>query len=97
MNILIHAVKFDANKLLIEFVESKLSKLERFEDKITTAEVFLKLDKDDEHGNKVVNVVLTVPGGKLDAETRSHTYEKAVDEAVDALKKQIEKYKSKSE
>ena len=97
MNILIQSVKFDADKKLLEFVESKLHKLERFEDNITTAEVFLKIDKDNENGNKVVNIILAVPGGKLDAETRSHTFEKAMDEAVDALKTQIEKYKNKKE
>lgn len=97
MHILIQSVRFDADQKLLDFVKTKLNKLERFEDKITTAEIFLKIDKDNENGNKVVNVVLAVPGGKLDAETRSHTFEKALDEAVNALKTQIEKYKSKSE
>ena len=45
MNVQIQSVKFDADKKLIEFVENKMSKLERFADRATGAEVILKLDK----------------------------------------------------
>ena len=48
MNVQIQSVKFDADKKLIEFVENKMSKLERFADRATGAEVILKLDKDFE-------------------------------------------------
>ena len=95
MNILIQSIKFDADQKLLSFVDTKIKKLERFDDAITTAEVFLKLDKDHEHGNKVVTITLSVPGDQLVAERRSHTFEEATDAAVDALKKQIEKIKHK--
>ena len=42
MNVQIQSVKFDADKKLIEFVENKMSKLERFADRATGAEVILK-------------------------------------------------------
>ena len=95
MTIEIQSVKFDASLQLTQFIETKLSKLERLLDKITTAEVVLKLDKDIEHGNKVVLITILVPGDKLFAERKSKSFEEATDDCIDALKKQIEKYKDK--
>jgi len=95
MNVQIQSVKFDADRRLVEFVENKMSKLDRFADRATGAEVILKLDKDHENGNKVATVTLHMPGDDLVAEGRSQRFEEAVDEAVDALKRQIEKFKEK--
>ena len=64
MNVQIQSVKFDADKKLIEFVENKMSKLERFADRATGAEVILKLDKDFEKGNKVATITLHMPGDR---------------------------------
>ena len=93
MNVQIQSVKFDADKKLIEFVENKMSKLERFADRATGAEVILKLDKDFEKGNKVATITLHMPGEDMVAEHRA--FEEAIDEAIDALKRQIEKFKEK--
>ena len=60
MNVQIQSVKFDADKKLIEFVENKMSKLERFTDRATGAEVILKLDKDFEKGNKVATITARI-------------------------------------
>ncbi len=95
MNIEIQSVKFDASQQLTQFIEAKLSKLERLLDKITDVEVTLKLDKNIEQGNKVVLINILVPGGTLFAERQSKSFEEATDECVDALKKQIGKYKEK--
>ena len=88
-------MKFDASKQLIEFVEKKMSRLERFEDSSTGVDVVLKLDKDSEKGNKVALVTLRVPGGDIVSEQRARTFEEAVDLALDALKRQIEKRKER--
>jgi len=95
MNVQIQSVKFDADKKLVEFVEGKMEKLERFADRATGAEVILKLDKDYEKGNKVATVTLRMPGEDMVAEHRARTFEEAVDEAIDALKRQIEKFKER--
>ena len=92
MNVQIQSVKFDADKKLIEFVENKMSKLERFADRATGAEVILKLDKDFEKGNKVATITLHMPGEDMVAEHRARAFEEAIDEAIDALKRQIEKF-----
>ncbi len=95
MNIGIQSVHFDADQKLVDFVEQKINKLERFLDDATGAEVTLKIDKDHEHGNKVATVILNVPGRDLVAEGRATSFEEAVDMAVEALKPQIEKHKRK--
>ncbi len=95
MNIQIHSVRFDADKKLIDFVHQKLEKLTQFDEDIVNAEVYLRLDKDQERENKISEIKLELPGGPLFARKQSKTFEVATDEAIDALKKQITKHKQK--
>ena len=95
MNVKIQSVKFDADQKLIDFIQAKMNKLDLFAENTISAEVIMKLDKDIERGNKVVTIKLIVPGGDLVADYRSKSFEESVDEAIDALKKQIEKHKER--
>ena len=95
MNIQIHSVRFDADKKLIDFVHQKLDKLTQFAEDIVNAEVYLRLDKDQERENKISEIKLELPGGPLFAKKQSKTFEEATDEAIDALKKQITRHKEK--
>ena len=95
MNVQIQAVKFDADKKLLDFIEAKMAKLDRFIERTTGAEVILKLDKDNEKGNKVATIRIEVPGDDLVAEARSRSFEESVDNAIDALKRQIERHKER--
>ena len=97
MNVQIQSVKFDADRRLVDFVEAKMAKMDRFAERSTGAEVILKHDKDHEKGNKVATVTLHMPGEDLVAEHRSKAFEESVDEAIDALKRQLEKFKGKFE
>jgi putative sigma-54 modulation protein len=95
MNIQIHSVRFDADKKLIDFVNQKLVKLTQFSEGIVSAEVYLRLDKDQERENKISEIKLEYRGGPLFAKKQSKSFEEATDQAVDALKKQITKHKQK--
>jgi putative sigma-54 modulation protein len=95
MNVQIQSVKFDADQRLVEFVENKMSKLDKFFDRIVSSDVIMKVDKDHEKGNKVVTITLGLPGEELVAESRARTFEEAVDESIEAIKKQITRYKDK--
>ncbi len=95
MNIQIHSVRFDADKKLIDFVHQKLEKLLQYDEEIVNAEVYLRLDKDQERENKISEIKLELPGGPLFARKQSKTFEEATDESIDALKKQISKHKEK--
>ncbi len=97
MNVQIQSVKFDADQKLVEFVEAKMNKLDRFADRSTGAEVILKLDKDHDKGNKVATITLHMPGEDLVAEHQAKTFEEAVDESIDALKRQLDRFKGKFE
>ena len=95
MNIQIHSVRFDADKKLIDFVNQRLDKLTQFGEDIVNAEVYLRLDKDQDRENKISEIKLDLSGRPLFARKQSKTFEEATDEAIDALKKQITKYKQK--
>jgi putative sigma-54 modulation protein len=95
MNIQIHSVRFDADKRLIDFVHQKLDKLTQYGEDIVNAEVFLRLDKDEDHENKISEIKLDLSGGPLFAKKQSKTFEEATDEAIEALKKQITRHKQK--
>lgn len=97
MNVQIQSVKFDADKRLVEFVEAKMAKLDRFAERSTGAEVILKLDKDPAKGNKIAKITLHMPGEELVACDQAKTFEEALDKAIDALKRQIDKFKGKAE
>lgn len=95
MNVQIQSVKFDADRKLKHFIREKLNKLDRFVDNAISAAVILKIDKDDEHGDKTATITLDIPGSSLVAERHGKSFEEAVDLSIDALKSQIEKHREK--
>jgi putative sigma-54 modulation protein len=95
MNIQIHSVRFDADKKLIDFVHQKLDKLTQYGEDIVNAEVFLRIDNDQDHVNKISEIKLDLSGGPLFAKKQSKTFEEATDEAIEALRKQITRHKQK--
>ena len=96
MDVKIQSEKFDADKKLIGFIEEKVAKLGRFSEEILNAEVILKLDKNYEQGNKVATLKINVAGDDLVAERQCKSFEEAVDQCIDAIRKQLEKYKCKA-
>jgi putative sigma-54 modulation protein len=95
MNIQIHSVKFNADKKLIDFVNLKVDKLKQLSEDIVSAEVFLRLDNDQERENKITEIKLEYPKGPLFAKKQSKSFEESTDQVIDALKKQIKKQKEK--
>lgn len=93
MDLSIQSVKFDADRKLLDFVEKKLSKIEKFDENITSVDVTLALmEKPD---NKSVKVQAHVPGGTLVIERSADTFEEAVNDAADAMKEKIVRSKEK--
>lgn len=95
MNIQIHSVKFDADKKLIDFVTQKAGKLKQYSEDIVSAEIFLRLDNDQEKENKITEIKLEYPGGPLFAKKQSKSFEESTDLVIDALKRQITRQKEK--
>ena len=95
MDIKIHSIRFDADTKLLDFINMKVRKLIQYFDDIIGAEIFLRLDKSQDLENKVVEIRLTLPGNELFAKKQSKTFEESTDLSVEALRRQIMKYKTK--
>lgn len=95
MKLQIHSIHFDADVKLTEFIQKKTNKLETFFDKIIDGEVFLKVENDDARANKIAEIKLNLPGTQLFASEKAKSFEVAVDEAVEALRRQVKKHKEK--
>ena len=95
MEIKINAVGFSASSQLEDFIQKKISKLDKYHDGIIGSEVTLKLEKDDNLENKVVEVLLNVKGQEVFAKKNAKKFEEAVDELYDVEKRQLVKIKEK--
>ena len=95
MNIKMHSIRFDADKKLLDFIDTRVKKLPNVYDDILGAEVFLRLDKDSDRENKLVEIKLDVKGQTVFAKKQCKSFEEATDLSIDALKKQLVKRKQK--
>lgn len=95
MKLQMHSIHFDADVKLLGFIQKKIDKLETFYDRFIDGEVFLRIDKDSQNENKLIEVKLNIPGGQLFAKEKKDSFEAGVDSAVEALRRQIKKRKEK--
>ena len=95
MDIRIQAIHFDATAQLEAFVQKKVAKLEQFFDGIILAEVTLKVVKPETARNKEAAIRLSIKNGDCFAEKVNDTFEESIDECVEALEKQLIKFKEK--
>ena len=91
----IRSIHFTADEKLIKFIEEKIEKLTNLSDNIIEAEVYLRLEKDSNTENKMVEIKLAIPGNDLFAKKNSRSFEVAVDSTVEALRRQLKKRKEK--
>jgi len=96
MKIKIQSVHFDADVKLLNFIENKMNKLEQFYDGIIGAEVILKIDKAENAENKVADIKLLVPGIDLFSKRQAKTFEESVDQATEAIERQLKKRQGKT-
>lgn len=95
MKLQMYSIHFDADQTLLDFIQTKLNKLDTFFDRITDGEVFLRLDNNNPVNNKIVEVKLFVPGQTLFTKTEASSFENATDDALATLTRQLKKYKEK--
>jgi putative sigma-54 modulation protein len=93
----IQAIRFTADQKLRDFIEEKLEKLNKFHHKIISVVVFLKLENSGQIKDKIVEIKLNVPGSTLVANSKDKTFEAAVDDAVETLKRQIKRENEKNQ
>jgi putative sigma-54 modulation protein len=95
MKLQMQSVHFDADVKLTDFIQKKADKLETFYDRIIDGEVIMRLEPGEHRENKLIEIKVNIPGEQLFAEKRAGSFEAATDEAVEALRRQIKKFKEK--
>ena len=94
MKLQVQSIHFDADRKLITFIQRKINKLETFYGRLVEGEVFLKLNNEGIE-NKTVEIRLRVPGNSLFAKEQARSFEAATDQATEALRNQIKKFKTR--
>jgi putative sigma-54 modulation protein len=95
MKVDVQTPNFKADKKLIEFTHRKLSKLEVFFTKIIHADVYFRLNRSKQKRNKIVEILLSIPGGELIVKKESKTFEEGIDECLSALVRKLKRKKGK--
>lgn len=94
MKIQIHA-PFELNSALEGLINRKLNKLTTFNDRLISADVFLKLEGPNSPDGKIVEINLRLPGPDVFAKEDADAYEKAIAFTADKLERQLKKRKDK--
>ena len=95
MKVNVHAVNFTVDRKLVDFIQDRLNKLEKYYDKIVSAEVFLRLENTSDKENKTVEIKINVPGDDFVVKKTAKSFEEGVDLSVDSLERVILKRKEK--
>ncbi len=96
MNIQVNTVHFTADQKLIDFVNKKVAKLDTYFEGIIGAEIIMKVAKPEAANNKVAEIKLSIPGSDyLFAEKQADSFEEAIDLAIEAIRRQLSKFKEK--
>lgn len=91
MNIQITARNIDLTDAIRQYAEKKVSKLEKYFDHITEANVLLEVQKNVH----IVEVLLSAKGVFMKGLEKSEDLYASIDLAVDKIEKQLVKYKEK--
>jgi putative sigma-54 modulation protein len=94
MKITIQTPDFKADQKLLDLVTEKVEKLGKFSERIHEASITLKLDRSETKENKICEIKLGIPGNDLFAVKQCKTFEEAASKTSDALRSQIEAWKS---
>jgi len=95
MQIDIRSIHFKADRKLEDFIKDRIEKLTQFYDGVIGTEVSLKLSNTEASDNKITEIRLNVRGNDLYAKKQSKSFEESTDEAVEALRRQLIRYKEK--
>lgn len=95
MKVTIQTLHFKADRKLEEFIHTKMDKLSSLFDGVIGSDVTLRLENAGDNKNKIAEIKLLVPGQDLFAKKQSRTFEEATDNAVEALRRQLNKHKEK--
>jgi putative sigma-54 modulation protein len=96
MNVKYHAIHFDISEKLQAYAEKKVSKLAKLTDEIVSTDIYFKVVKPETACNKEVEIKIAMPNAELFSSKISDSFEESIDNALEAIEKQIKKYKEKA-
>ena len=77
-------------------MNKKVAKLDTYFEGIIGAEIIMKVAKPEAANNKVAEIKLSIPGSDyLFAEKQADSFEEAIDLAIEAIRRQLSKFKEK--
>ncbi len=95
MDVKIKAIRFDVSERLTNFINKKAQRLARHNEKISNIDVNLKVVKPESAMNKEVIIRISVPQhDDIIASKTANSFEEAIDNCLEAIKKQLEKKKA---
>jgi putative sigma-54 modulation protein len=95
MKVNVNAVNFAADRKLIDFIQDRLDRLDKFNGKIVSSDVFLKVEKTSEKENKIAEIKIHVPGDDFMVKKQCKTFEEAVELSAESLERLLVKRKEK--
>jgi putative sigma-54 modulation protein len=95
MKVNVHAVNFNVDQKLVDFIEERFNKLEKYYDKVVTSDVFLKVEKTSEKENKIVEAKIIVPGDEFIVKKQCKTFEEGVELSTESMERLLLKRKEK--
>ena len=95
MKVNVHAVNFNVDGKLVGFIQERMDRLEKYYDKVVSADVFLKVEKTSEKENKIVEIKILVPGDEFMVKKQCKTFEEAVEQSAETLERLLTKRKEK--
>jgi putative sigma-54 modulation protein len=95
MKVNVHAVNFNVDKKLVDFVEDRMNKLEKYYDRVVSSDIFLKVEKTSDKENKMVEAKIMVPGDEFIVKKQCKTFEEAVELASESMERLLVKRKEK--
>lgn len=95
MTVRIQAIHFEISERLTDFINKKAARLERHYPDLDNFDVTLKVVKPETAMNKEATIRATVPGAyEMVGNKIADTFEEAVDNAILAIERQLEKKKT---
>jgi putative sigma-54 modulation protein len=95
MKVNVHAVNFAVDGKLVNYIQERMDKLEKYYDKVVSSDIYLKVENKSEKENKIVEVKMNVPGDDFVVKKQCKTFEAAVELSAESLERLLVKRKEK--
>ncbi|MFI8378848.1 HPF/RaiA family ribosome-associated protein [Leeuwenhoekiella sp. NPDC079379] len=96
MKVNVQTPHFVADQKLINFIQKKMDKLEQYHDQIIYADIFLKVQNTSGRDNKIVEILLSIPGNELIVKKQAKTFEEGAYNCASSLERLLVKQKEKN-